>query len=131
MLNSRATASIGALSGGNNLATALSLNACPYLATSFFHNRPLIQDSIEATTILTQGAEKAARVLGIKGYGRIDFRATESGEYYLIDMQTMPDIHEQSSINFVMRSKLARTEEIYPSLIALNCWHLQLLPSFQ
>lgn len=31
-------------------------NACPYLATSFFHYRPLIQDSIEATTILTQGA---------------------------------------------------------------------------
>ncbi len=55
MLNSRATVSIGALSGGNNLATALSLNACPYLATSFFHYRPFFQDSIEATTILTQG----------------------------------------------------------------------------
>ena len=64
MLNSRATASIGALSGGNNLATALSLNACPYLATSFFHNRPLIQDSIEATTILTQGDLEAARTWG-------------------------------------------------------------------
>jgi hypothetical protein len=42
MLNSRPTVSIGALSGGNNFATALSLNACPYLATSFFHYRPLI-----------------------------------------------------------------------------------------
>ncbi len=31
------------------------MNACPNLATSFFHYRPLIQDSIEATTILTQG----------------------------------------------------------------------------
>ena len=56
MLNSRATVSIGALSGGNNLDTALSLNNCPYLATSFFLYRPSIQDSIEATTILTQGA---------------------------------------------------------------------------
>jgi hypothetical protein len=55
MLNSRATVSIGALSGGNNLDTALSLNNCPYLATSFFLYRPSIQDSIEATTILTQG----------------------------------------------------------------------------
>lgn len=80
---------------------------------------------------MCRDAEKAAVVLGIKGYGRIDFRATESGEYHLIDMQTMPDIHEQSSINFVMRSKLVRAEEIYPSLIALNCWHLQLLPSSQ
>ncbi|MCK2127298.1 PH domain-containing protein, partial [Thauera aromatica] len=35
-------------------ATALSLNACPYLATSFFRYRPRISDSIETTTILTQ-----------------------------------------------------------------------------
>lgn len=55
MLNSHPTFSIGALSGGNSLATALSLNACPYLATSFFHYRPLFQDSIGATTILPQG----------------------------------------------------------------------------
>ncbi|WP_207807070.1 hypothetical protein, partial [Parazoarcus communis] len=40
--------------GGNNRATALSLNACPYLATSFFRYRPRVSDSIEATTILTQ-----------------------------------------------------------------------------
>ncbi|WP_214364222.1 hypothetical protein, partial [Denitromonas iodatirespirans] len=42
-------------SGGSNRATALSLNACPYLATSFFSYRPSVSDSIEATTILTQG----------------------------------------------------------------------------
>ncbi len=36
------------------LITALSLNACPYLATSFFRYRPRVSDSIEATTILTQ-----------------------------------------------------------------------------
>ncbi|WP_374326245.1 hypothetical protein [Azonexus sp.] len=64
MLNSRATVSIGALSGGNNLATALSLKACPYLATSFFHYRPSIQDSIEATTILTQGEAPEAMPWG-------------------------------------------------------------------
>jgi hypothetical protein len=56
MLNSRTTVSIGALSGGNNRATALSLNTCPCLATSFFLHRPRFHDSIEATTILTQGA---------------------------------------------------------------------------
>ncbi|MCX8144701.1 MAG: hypothetical protein N3C59_00010 [Azovibrio sp.] len=56
MLNSRATVSIGALSGGNNRATALSLKTRPYLATSPFLYRPSAYDSIEATTILTQGA---------------------------------------------------------------------------
>ncbi|WP_256469842.1 type II toxin-antitoxin system HicB family antitoxin [Aromatoleum aromaticum] len=57
MLSSRETVSTDALSGGNNRATALSLNACPYLATSFFRYRPRVSDSIEATTILTQRAD--------------------------------------------------------------------------
>lgn len=87
-------------------------------------------DGIEVTGLpvnaMCRAAEKAARVLGIKGYGRIDFRATQSGEYYLIDMQTMPDIHEQSSIHFAMESKLVHATDIYPALIALNCRHLQL-----
>jgi len=38
------------------------LNNCPYLATSFFLYRPSIQDSIEATTILTQGESEKASV---------------------------------------------------------------------
>ena len=59
MLRSRATDSSEALSGGNNRATALSLKACPYLATSFFHYRPRVCDSNEATTILTQGGVQA------------------------------------------------------------------------
>ena len=37
---SRATNSSAALSGGSNLATALSLNACPYRATLILHRRP-------------------------------------------------------------------------------------------
>jgi hypothetical protein len=39
---SRETTSKAALSGGNNLATALSLNVCPYRATEILHRRPLI-----------------------------------------------------------------------------------------
>ena len=54
MHNSREAVSTDALSGGSNLATTLSLNACPYLATSFFRYRPRVLDFIEATTILTQ-----------------------------------------------------------------------------
>ncbi|MPM72115.1 hypothetical protein SDC9_119088 [bioreactor metagenome] len=46
ILSSRETVSTDALSGGNNRAIALSLNACPYLATSFFRYRPQVSDSI-------------------------------------------------------------------------------------
>jgi len=57
---SRATTSIAALSGGNNRATALLLNVCPYRATSVLHRHPLGW-SMEATTILTRGAWKFHR----------------------------------------------------------------------
>jgi len=50
-----------ALSGGNNRATDLYLNACPYLVTLFFRNRPRVLDSIEATTILTQRDSQETR----------------------------------------------------------------------
>ena len=43
-----------ALSGGNNRATALFLNASPYRAISHPY-RPQVQDHIGATTILTRG----------------------------------------------------------------------------
>jgi len=50
-----ATALNPALSGGNNLATALFLNASPYRAIVLPY-RPQDQDHIEAATILTRGA---------------------------------------------------------------------------
>jgi hypothetical protein len=52
--SSRGTVSTDALCSGNSRATALSLNACPYLATSFVLYRSWVFGSIEATTILTQ-----------------------------------------------------------------------------
>ena len=51
---SRDTTSSAALSGGSNLATALSLNACPYRAKSVLHRRPR-SCFMEAASILTQG----------------------------------------------------------------------------
>ena len=79
MHNSREAVSTDALSGGSNLATTLSLNACPYLATSFFRYRPRVLDFIEATTILTQrasGTESAGSdidlmVVGDAGFAEI------------------------------------------------------------
>jgi hypothetical protein len=48
------TVPIFALSGGNNRATALLLNASPYRAIVHPY-RPKVSDHIGATTILTQG----------------------------------------------------------------------------
>lgn len=70
---------------------------------------------------MCRAAEHAAQVLGIKGYGRIDFRMAESGEFFLIDMQTMPDIHAQSSVRYALASAMVAPDDVYPSLIAINC----------
>ncbi|MDP2829036.1 MAG: hypothetical protein Q8O37_10560, partial [Sulfuricellaceae bacterium] len=58
-----------ALSGGNNRATTLFLNASPYRAM-FHPYRPQVQDHIGATTILTRGVclwgEKLERLLWVE-----------------------------------------------------------------
>jgi len=53
-----------ALSGGNNLATTLFLNASPYRAI-FRPYRPQVQDHIGATTILTRGGYKLVGWYGL------------------------------------------------------------------
>ncbi|NML29132.1 helix-turn-helix transcriptional regulator [Zoogloea sp. G-4-1-14] len=57
-----------ALSGGNNRATALFLNASPYRAISH-PCRPQVQHHREATTILTRGAPKELSVARLFGEG--------------------------------------------------------------
>lgn len=84
-----ATFASDALSGGINRATALSLNACPYLATLFFHHRPRVQSSMEATTILTRGAYPPPAV------SRVDF----SMAWQLISNPQRTDHEIQSSIS--------------------------------
>ncbi len=74
-----------------------------------------------AANEICRTAERAARILGIKGYGRIDFRMSDSGAFYLIDMQTMPDIHAQSSVQYALASTMIAAEDVYTSLIAINC----------
>jgi hypothetical protein len=65
MPTSRATTSTDAPSGGSNRATALSLNDCPYRATTFLHRRPQVLGSMEATSILTRGEDRFAVAIAI------------------------------------------------------------------
>ena len=45
----------------------------------------------------------AAKILGIEGFGRIDFRITPSGECYVSDIATNPHITEDSSFAFAFQ----------------------------
>ena len=61
MATSRATFFIAALSGGYNAATALHLNACPYLAKSLFPLCTLFIGVVKVTNILAPGGRSPAR----------------------------------------------------------------------
>lgn len=50
-----------------------------------------------------RNAKKAAKILGIEGFGRIDFRITASGECYVSDIATNPHITNDSSFAFVFQ----------------------------
>jgi D-alanine-D-alanine ligase len=84
------------------------------------------QEKQDLATQLCRVAEDAATVLGIAGVGRIDFRATRRGSYYVTDMQTMPDIYKQSSVYVAMNRSMVDGDP-YTSLVAINCARLGLL----
>ena len=81
-------------------------------------------ENLSAT--LRSVTEQAATVLGIAGVGRIDFRVRPSGEFYITDMQTMPDIYRHSSVHMVLTRYIV-DQGPYAALIALNCRRLGLL----
>jgi len=85
-----------------------------------------VEENKELSTKLRSVTEKAATVLGIAGVGRIDYRAIPAGSFYITDMQTMPDIYVQSSVQFVL-TRYIINHDPYAALVALNCQRLGLL----
>ncbi|MGE5186712.1 MAG: D-alanine--D-alanine ligase family protein, partial [Acidobacteriota bacterium] len=52
-------------------------------------------------------AERAFDALGVEGYGRADFRVTADGEVYFLEMNPLPDLHDD---DLYLASGLSRRE---------------------
>ena len=52
---------------------------------------------------IKKAAERAANILGISEFGRIDFRITDTGEYYISDIATHPHITMDGSYAYVFK----------------------------
>jgi len=109
---------------GNDFLDYDMLDSRSYAFFPFSEISPVVSEAA------CKAAERAAEILGVRGYGRIDFRVDESGTAYLIDMQTMPDIFSQSSVYYSLASTMVNPSEVYPALIAINCRQLGIF-SFQ
>lgn len=57
----------------------------------------------ELSEMLQVNAVEVGKLLGIEGFGRVDFRITPSGEYYISDVATNPHITMDSSYAFTFR----------------------------
>ncbi|WDF49226.1 hypothetical protein PQ460_14525 [Paenibacillus sp. KACC 21273] len=58
-----------------------------------------------------------ANLVGLENYGRIDFRITNSGVPYLIDIASSPYTTEHSSFDFAFKKIGFKNKDIYSSII--------------
>jgi D-alanine-D-alanine ligase len=64
-------------------------------------------------------AERAMSVIGTEGYGRIDFRVTEQGKPYIMDVATYPHMIKHSSFWYIFRESGFEYKDIFSVLLSL------------
>jgi D-alanine-D-alanine ligase len=69
---------------------------------------------------LTQIAIQATSILGIEGMGRVDFRITNDGRYFITDISTSPHIVKHSSFSFAITKLGFNSSDLPLLLIALG-----------
>lgn len=73
-------------------------------------------------TIITEIKEnvlKTAKILGIKKYGRIDFKFDDNGNAYIIDIATLPYLTPNSSFAFSASQHNLQYNSIFKALITI------------
>lgn len=74
----------------------------------------------EFSQLVEAEAITVARILGIEGFGRVDFRITPSGEIYVSDISTNPHITKDSSYSFVFQELGYSYSEMLATQIGLT-----------
>lgn len=66
---------------------------------------------------LVKEAKRVASLLGIKGYGRVDFRVDSNGKYYVIDISTHPFIMSHSSFAYALEKMNIPYSDLFKCII--------------
>lgn len=100
---------------GNKILTYESVYGDSY---SFYDFRDLPTGVLKR---IRECAVSAYEAIGIRGLGRVDFRVTEKGKYYIIDIATNPHIAKHSSYAHLYRLHSLDYSDLPLTLVALAC----------
>lgn len=67
---------------------------------------------------LVENALKTVKLLNIQGFGRVDFRITKEGQYYVTDVSTNPHYTENSSFYYIFSEYGMNYQKMIKCLIA-------------
>lgn len=90
----------------------ININNSPIITSSIsddydYSFSPLFEKYTKKTcNAIQKSAEKTADILNIKNYARFDYRITEDGKYYLIDIAGSPYLTRHSSIEYLFTKLL-------------------------
>lgn len=76
-------------------------------------------------TEIVKTAENVANIIGIKGFGRVDFRIDINGNYYVTDVATNPHITKHGSFFHLFNHLGYQQKDLLATLIALTCRDFQ------
>jgi len=106
------------INGANRLNDSiLDYETRKNLRFGFYNYRtfnPCLSEAIEDC------AKNVARLLGIEGFGRVDFRIDSSGDYYVTDIATNPHITEGMSFNYAFEEHGMGYREMLETLIFIT-----------
>lgn len=76
--------------------------------------------NIDIADKMKKDSQKAVKILGIEGFGRVDYRIDCSGRYYISDIATNPHITNDSSYYFVFHKLGYSYSEFLSTLIGVT-----------
>lgn len=65
-------------------------------------------------------AKNTALAIGIDGFGRVDFRVTEKGQYYIMDVSTYPHMTQHSSFWHLFKKLGYEYKDLFALMIGLT-----------
>jgi D-alanine-D-alanine ligase len=113
------------------LAVGISLEGSQHLGEKFLTYDHVFTDNYgfypfdhfasDIVGSIRNAAVEAYVALGVRGFGRVDFRVADDGKFYIMDVATNPHVIKHSSFAFTFSYCGRSYEDLLATLVALGC----------